>query len=76
MKLGNLKNIFFIIAFIIFNNQLAFADNKIKTVPLINLDELSPTFEEDEIKEELILIGTKISNDSQQILDLLKILDY
>ena len=51
MKLGNLKNIFFIIAFIIFNNQLAFADNKIKTVPLINLDELSPTFEEDEIKE-------------------------
>ena len=53
MKLGNLKNIFFIIAFIIFNNQLAFADNKIKTVPLINLDELSPTFEEDEIKEEL-----------------------
>ena len=47
MNLGNLK--IFLLTLIIFstNNLLVFADDKIKSVPLINLEELLPTFEED-----------------------------
>ena len=45
MKLGNLKNLLFIIFFI--NFSIAFAQDSIESVPLINLEELSPTFEED-----------------------------
>ena len=57
MKLGNLK-FFVIILFFVFNLKfLVFAENKIESVPLINLEELSPTFEEDkdilEKKEEI-----------------------
>ena len=51
MKLGNLK-IFITTLFFVFNvNSLVFAQNKIESVPLINLEDLSPTFEED--KDEL-----------------------
>jgi hypothetical protein len=58
MKLGNIKKstlyiFFFICISIIFAN----AADKIKTVPLINLEELSPTFEED--KDELEKIEKK-----------------
>tara|TARA_B100001123_G_scaffold321555_1_gene360656 strand:- start:29 stop:559 length:531 start_codon:yes stop_codon:yes gene_type:complete len=52
MKLGNLKKIFFIILFIFINTIIARSDDKIKSVPLINLEELSPTFEEDKIELE------------------------
>lgn len=47
MNLGNLK--IFLLTLIIFstNNLFVFADDKIKSVPLINLEELLPTFEED-----------------------------
>ena len=46
MKLGKIK-IFFIIFYLIsLINFLAVADDKIETVPLINLEDLSPTFEE------------------------------
>ena len=57
MKLGNLK--IFIIGFIfIFTNQTSLlAEDKIETVPLINLEELSPTFEEE--KDELEKIEEK-----------------
>tara|TARA_B100000686_G_scaffold43263_1_gene45347 strand:- start:119 stop:649 length:531 start_codon:yes stop_codon:yes gene_type:complete len=51
MKLGNLKNIIFIFIFLFANILPIFAEDKIKSVPLINLEELSPTFEED--KDEL-----------------------
>ena len=47
MKLGNFKKIFFCFFFILANTFFVFADDKIETVPLINLEELSPTFEED-----------------------------
>ena len=53
MKLGILKIIFIITLFFFYNSSFVLADNKIKTIPLINLDDLSPTFEEDEDKEEL-----------------------
>jgi hypothetical protein len=51
MKVGNLK--FFILFTILFfiGKLTSYAADKIETVPLINLEELSPTFEED--KDEL-----------------------
>ena len=51
MKVGTLK--FFIFLLIIFFQSTAssFSEDNIKSVPLINLEELSPTFEED--KDEL-----------------------
>ena len=54
MKFGNLKKVFFFIFFIYINNLYVFADDKIESVPLINLEELSPTFEEskDELEKE------------------------
>ena len=47
MKLGKLK--IFICLFLLFYGKTisVFAEEKIQTVPLINLEELSPTFEED-----------------------------
>jgi len=51
MKLGNFKNIFFCFLLILINTFFVFAEDQIETVPLINLEELSPTFEED--KDEL-----------------------
>ena len=58
MKLGNLK--IFIIVFAIFNINIlpTFSVDKIESVPLINLEDLSPTFEED--KDELEKIDKKI----------------
>ena len=49
MKLGNIKKFFFAFTFtlILANNLLVLAEDKIESVPLINLEELSPTFEED-----------------------------
>tara|TARA_B100000029_G_C17245620_1_gene840737 strand:+ start:46 stop:576 length:531 start_codon:yes stop_codon:yes gene_type:complete len=57
MKFGNLKIYFFSFIFILLNITSSFAADKIESVPLINLEELSPTFEEDkdilEKKEEI-----------------------
>ena len=51
MKLGNLKFItLYVVLVMIFCAKLL-AEDKIETVPLINLEELSPTFEEE--KDEL-----------------------
>ena len=60
MKLGNLK--IFIIAFAMLNiNTLpTFSVDKIESVPIINLEDLSPTFEED--KDELEKIDEKNTN--------------
>jgi hypothetical protein len=51
MRVGNLKHIliFIILSFLI--SLPVFSESEIKSVPLINLEELSPTFEED--KDEL-----------------------
>ncbi len=57
MKFGNLKIYFFSFIFTMLNITSSFAADKIESVPLINLEELSPTFEEDkdilEKKEEI-----------------------
>ena len=64
MRLGNFKNIFLCFLFILTNTFFVFAEDVIETVPLINLEELSPTFEED--KDELEKIEDKniVSNQS------------
>tara|TARA_B100001123_G_C14686425_1_gene779585 strand:+ start:75 stop:605 length:531 start_codon:yes stop_codon:yes gene_type:complete len=54
MKLGNLKNIIFLFIFLFMSVLPGFAADKIETVPLINLEELSPTFEEDKNELEKI----------------------
>ena len=51
MKLGKIKITVLSFAFIFVNTLVLFSENKIETVPLVNLEELSPTFEED--KDEL-----------------------
>ena len=60
MKLGNFKNFIFFLIFLFINNLSVFAADKIESVPLINLEELSPTFEED--KDELEKIEKKNVN--------------
>ena len=60
MKLGNFKNFIFFLVFLFANNLSVFATDKIESVPLINLEELSPTFEED--KDELEKIEKKNVN--------------
>ena len=47
MKLGSFKNFFLCLFFIFANPFFVLAEDKIESVPLINLEELSPTFEED-----------------------------
>ena len=47
MKLGNLKIFIFLFTLLSVNTLPVFAVDKIESVPLINLEELSPTFEED-----------------------------
>jgi hypothetical protein len=59
MKLGNLNILFFFTLFFI-NILPINAEDEIKSVPLINLEELSPTFEEG--KDELDKIDNKNVN--------------
>ena len=47
MKLGNLKTFIFLFTLLFANTSPLFAVDEIEYVPLINLEELSPTFEED-----------------------------
>ena len=54
MKLGNFKFFFLCLFLILTNTFFVFADDKIEVVPLINLEELSPTFEEDKTELEKI----------------------
>ena len=56
MKVGNIKFFFSVLGFFLISFNVIAAD-KIETVPLINLEELSPTFEED--KDELEKIEEK-----------------
>ena len=60
MKLGNFKNFIFLLVFLFANTLSIFAADKIESVPLINLEELLPTFEED--KDELEKIEKKNLN--------------
>ena len=60
MKLGNFKIFIFAFVLLIISTLPVFSVDKIETVPLINLEDLSPTFEED--KDELEKINEKNTN--------------
>ena len=60
MKLGNLKIFIIVFAMLNINTLPTFSVDKIESVPIINLEDLSPTFEED--KDELEKIEKKNVN--------------
>ena len=60
MKLGRFKKFIFFLLFLFVGILPTFSADKIKSVPLINLEELSPTFEED--KDELEKIEKNNTN--------------
>ena len=60
MKLGNFKIFIFVFALMLINTLPIFSVDKIESVPLINLEDLSPTFEED--KDELEKVDEKNIN--------------
>ena len=68
MKLGNLKK-FIIYFLVIFNDSfIVIAEDKIQSVPLINLEELSPTFEEDKIElDEKNIVQNEKNSDSKEL---------
>ena len=54
MKLGKINSYFLYIFLFFLNFSFVCADNKIQSVPLINLEQLSPTFEEEKSELEKI----------------------
>ena len=69
MKLGKFKTYILVFIFFFSSALSMFAEDKIATVPLINLEELSPTFEED--KDELEKVEEN-DNDLDNYQDILK----
>ena len=67
MKLGNFKFFCVCLLLILTNTFFVFADDKIEVVPLINLEELSPTFEEDKTELEKIEDKTITLSESENI---------
>jgi len=72
MKLGILSFFSFLISLFFLGIFQLYADDKIESVPLINLEELSPTFEEDkdelekiENKNEYVIENTSVSNEKK-----------
>ena len=63
MILGNFKTFIYAFTLFLINSSLVLSADKIDSVPLINLEELSPTFEED--KDELEQIEKNNSNLNQ-----------
>ena len=77
MKFGKIKKLSFWFGFVILTitthyNLFVYADDKIKSVPLVNLEELSPTFEEDKTELEKIENKEVISNESYDVTNLTK----
>ena len=68
MKLGKFKAYTIIFIFSLFSPLSIFAEDKIESVPLINLEELSPTFEEDKDELEKIEENNSNSNSVQNTL--------
>ena len=73
MKL-QIFNFFLYIIIILFISNFSISDDKIQSVPLVNLEDLSPTFEEDKfelekIDENNISKEKKLTNSSETTLD-------
>ena len=73
MELGNFKKFFLYLLIILTTTFFAFAEDKIESVPLINLEELSPTFEEDKTELEKIEDKSITLNENENISDELKL---
>jgi len=69
MKLGKIKNLLIFFIFFLSKNTFGYATDKIEYVPLINLEDLSPTFEEDKDELEKIENQTNEFNVDQKNLD-------
>ena len=69
MKLGKFKTFILVFIFFLSITLSIFAEDKIETVPLINLEELSPTFEEDKDELEKVQENNKDLDDNQDILE-------
>ena len=67
MKLGKVKTLIFIFVFIFFGSLSILAEDKIESVPLINLEELSPTFEEDKNELEKVEENSENLDKNQDI---------
>ena len=67
MKLGKVKAFILVIAFFFSSALSIFAEDKIESVPLINLEELSPTFEEDKDELEKVEENDNDLDDNQDI---------
>ena len=64
MRFGKLKICIFVFIFFLENTITLFAVDKIESIPLINLEELSPTFEEDkDVLEKKDEQNSSIEND-------------
>ena len=64
MRFGKLKIYIFVFIFFLGNTITLFAVDKIESIPLINLEELSPTFEEDkDVLEKKDEQNSSIEND-------------
>ena len=68
MKLGKFKTYILVFIFFFSSALSMFAEDKIATVPLINLEELSPTFEEDKDELEKVQENNNDLDDNQDIL--------
>ena len=66
MKLGKFKTFIFI--FFLSSTLSVFAEDKIESVPLINLEELSPTFEEDKVELEKVEENVNNLNNNEDTL--------
>ena len=75
MKFGNLKKFFLLIILFFTTTILAVAEDKIETVPLINLEELSPTFEEDKDELDKLLEKDADLNKNENLVEDSKIVD-
>ena len=75
MKLGKYKQFFLYVFLVMANSLLVLAEDKIETVPLINLEELSPTFEEDKTELEKIENKKILTNKTENISDSYKIIE-
>ena len=68
MKLGNFKKFIFILVFLFTKTLSICAEDKIESIPLINLEELLPTFEEDKDELEKVEENNNDLDDNQDIL--------
>ena len=69
MKHGKLNFVILIILIFLVYNQTLFAEEKIQSVPLVNLEDLSPTFEEEKDELESTQNNSNTISNNEKIID-------